>query len=440
MSQSASTSRISKRPRYRSTSPRRNIDLPSSDTARILGVSSVDDQLSAISRPDTELIDEHDGGTGGETEEEVGDDETDTDDLAGGSLISPEEADVGLPSQRARTAFVGFKDPKLELVLLHALDAVRPFGAQHGRKLDAWKSVVQNLKDHDAIEQEAGRPAVFSLVNTRVCQAKWNTLSDEYAEHLREMRRTTGANPTLTKRLQLMGAIYDYELSCKEDSTRKKQKRSHDNARKESNRVNGLALLERSRLGPSRGLPSLPQSSTAQASDMLNSADPSSPASLARSSSEVFSGTESDSSISMISSSSVRTPRTPGLRKRAMAEFANETIKTAADAIARQAEYQQKQMELLIQDQAERRAVEQRRMELEARDKEERREAEQRRMEWEEKLRMEQKQEREESHARFQELLKTQGDVTAATISTISKQNAEASEKLIMAILQALKK
>ncbi|KAF9536398.1 hypothetical protein EC957_011099 [Mortierella hygrophila] len=458
MSQGAFTPRIGKRPRPRSTPHHRNVDLPSSDTASILGASSVDDYLSAISGADARLMDEQDEGTGGETDDEAGNDGTDTDDLTGGSLISPEGADVGLPSQRARTAFTGFKDLKLELILLQALDAVRPFGAQHGRKLDAWRSIVQHLKDHDVIEQEAGRPAVFGLVNARVCQAKWNTLSDEYAEHLREMRRTTGANPTLTKRLQLMGAIYDYELSCKEESARKKQKRSHDNARKESNRVNGLALMERSRSGPSRRSPSMPRTTTVQSDDILNPESMSSPAGLTRSSSGCFSGTESDSSISIISSSSVRNPRTPGLRKRAMAEFANETIKTAADAIARQTEYQQKQMELLIQDQAERRAAEQRRMELEVQDKEERRaaeqrrmelevrekeerrEAERRRMEWEENLRREQKLERDESHARFQELLKTQRDVTAATISTISKQNAEASEKLIMAILQALKK
>lgn len=405
----------------------------------------MDDYLSAINGPDAELVDEHDGGTRAETEEEAGDDgtDTDTDDIASGGLILPEGAAIGLSPQRSRAPFNGFKDPKLELILLHALDAVRPFGAQHGRKLDAWKSVVQNLKDHDAIEQDAGRLAVFSLVNARVCQAKWNTLSDEYAEHLREMRRTTGANPTLTKRLQLMGAIYEHELSCKEDSARKKQKRSHDNTRKESNRVNGLALMERSRSGPARGPPSMPHSTTVQLDDMLNPAGPSSPAGLTRSSSGFLSGTESDSNVSVLSSSSVRTPRTPGLRKRAMAEFANESIKTATDAIARQAEYQQKHMELLIQEHADRRAAEQRRMELEIQDKEDRREAERRRMEleirdkedrravelrrmeWEENVRREQKQERDESQARFQELLKTQG---------------ETSEKLIMALLQVLKK
>ncbi|KAK3830062.1 MAG: hypothetical protein JOS17DRAFT_830500 [Linnemannia elongata] len=254
-------------------------------TASILGAPSVADYLSAISGTDARLADKQDEGTGGETDEDAGNDGTDTEDLTGESLISPEGADVGLPFQRVRTAFTGFKDPKLELILLQALNAVRPFGAQYRRKLDAWRSIVQHPKDHDPIEQEAGRPAVFSLVNAREYHAKWNTLSDEYAEQLHEMRRTTGANPTLTKRLKLMGAIYDYEQSCKEESARKKQKRSHYNAR-----------------------------------------------------------TESDSSISVTSSSSVSTPRTPGLRKRTIADFANETIKTAAGAIARQTEYQQKQI------------------------------------------------------------------------------------------------
>ncbi|KAF8945819.1 hypothetical protein BGZ47_001896 [Haplosporangium gracile] len=86
----------------------------------------------------------------------------------------------------------------LQKTELKTLDAVRPFGIQHGQTGAAWSRAVQYLKDHDDKERAKGRSAVFDDVNPRVCHARWKNLSREYAEHEAAMLRATRVNPQIT--------------------------------------------------------------------------------------------------------------------------------------------------------------------------------------------------------------------------------------------------
>ncbi|KAG9070780.1 hypothetical protein KI688_008320 [Linnemannia hyalina] len=142
------------------------------------------------------------------------------------------------PQPRA-TTFNGFKDPAHELLLLKALDAVRPFGIQHGQTRAAWSRVVQYLKDYDDKERAEGRPTVFDDVNPCVCQARWKNLSSEYAEHEAAMLRATGVNPQIADRLKYMQPVYEFEQACRKTADDNKDKRHRKKARTESNRVEG---------------------------------------------------------------------------------------------------------------------------------------------------------------------------------------------------------
>ncbi|KAG0011053.1 hypothetical protein BGZ82_003179, partial [Podila clonocystis] len=157
------------------------------------------------------------------------------------------ELDVGAiqcTRQPCANAFNGFKDPAHEIVLLKALDVVRPFGAQHGQTASAWLRVVWYLKDHDDKERAAGRPTMFNDVNSRVCQARWKTLSHEYSDFEDDMVIASGVNPQITDHLKHIQPVYKFEKSCKKASDENKDKRQCKKAQTESNRVDGEHLLE----------------------------------------------------------------------------------------------------------------------------------------------------------------------------------------------------
>ncbi|KAF9916015.1 hypothetical protein FBU30_001579 [Linnemannia zychae] len=108
--------------------------------------------------------------SGEETEDE--DREVYTQDIASG------EEDRGGSDRDAvgrKQNFRKFSLPSHEIILLEALDAVRPFGAQHGQTQAAWLRVVH----HEA-----------------------------------KMKRVTGAQLEVSKRLELMQMIYEYEQEC----------------------------------------------------------------------------------------------------------------------------------------------------------------------------------------------------------------------------------
>ncbi|KAG0299415.1 hypothetical protein BGZ97_003715, partial [Linnemannia gamsii] len=389
--------------------------------------------------------------------DDKGDDETEDEEL-NGEVVADQPIGEGVPAQAQRRArfgtFVGFKDPDLEYVLLQALDTVRPFDAEHGKKASAWEKVVEYLKKYDDKEDRAGRPRVFSIVNARVCRNNWKALSDEYAKHLAKMRQTTGANSTLTQRLQLMGAVYDFEQSYKKEADARKEQGKRKRARIESNRVEGLAMLDRSRQGyrkvPSMaGIPRTPLAVSVppqQPGESSQSMMP--PFSQELQSPRLFSGSGSEATLSAISSiSAIRTPRTPRLKKRVMADFANEGIKKATDALLLQGEIQKKQLELLLQNQAERRASEEQRLQREESLRQEQFKREetlrQEQLKREEALRREQterekalrtawKDERREDWEMMQEMLKLQSN----TMQEFVKRQTETTERLILSYLQ----
>ncbi|KAG0010695.1 hypothetical protein BGZ81_002606 [Podila clonocystis] len=235
--------------------------------------------------------------------------------------------------------FNGFKDAAHELLLLKALDVVRPFGVQHGQTGAAWLRVVRYLKDHDNKERDEGRPTVFDGVNPRVCQARWKNLSREYAEHEADMKAATGVNPQITDRLKHIQPVYEFEQACKQTADDNKDIWQCKKARTESNRVAGEFLLERSRTGPAH----VPSDSPQLTQGFL-------------------SGTESESSVSIVSNYS---PRTPGMRKRAMSTMLTGQIQEASDFLKSQVEYQKKQLDLILEDREERKEEREERKKME---------------------------------------------------------------------------
>ncbi|KAK3843746.1 MAG: hypothetical protein J3R72DRAFT_439841 [Linnemannia gamsii] len=195
-------------------------------------------------------------------------------------------------TQPRATTFSDFKDPAHELLLLKALDKVRPFGVQHGQTRASWWRVFRYLRDHDDKERAEDRPTVFDDVNPRVCQTKWKNLSSEYTVHETAMLRATGVKPEITDRLKYIQPVYEFEQACRRTGRDNRDKRQRKKARTESSRVRGFLLLGGlEQVLFVRGAPHLPQPIQG-----------------------FLSGTESETGVSVVSN---RTPRIPGMRKRA---------------------------------------------------------------------------------------------------------------------------
>ncbi|KAG0069156.1 hypothetical protein BGZ93_002909 [Podila epicladia] len=382
--------------------------------------------LIANSYFDYDDADGRDSYSNGLNANETNDNETDdenTGESDGDSAENVEELDVGT-IQRTRqpraNAFNGFKDPAHEIVLLKALDVVRPFGAQHGQTATAWLRVVRYLKDHDDKERAAGRPTVFNDVNPRVCQARWKTLSREYADFEDDMVIASGVNPHITDRLKHIQPVYEFEKSCKKASNENKDKRQRKKARTESNRVDGEHLLERSRTGLRQRPPgsiglipgsieSTPSSTEAQDSPHLSQG--------------FFSGTESESAVSTY------TPRTPAMRKRAMATMLTGQMQDAVSFL-------KTQMEMVAEDREERRKDDEKRKKI----KEEQRKEEEARRKIKEERRKEEedlRRKQAEDHQRaLMELVKTQTE----SMERIAQQQSASTERIILALMQGINK
>ncbi|KAI9233369.1 MAG: hypothetical protein BYD32DRAFT_426191 [Podila humilis] len=137
--------------------------------------------------------------------------------------------------------------------------------------------------------------------------------------------------------------VYEFEQACKRTSDDNKDKRQRKKARTDNNRVAGEILLERSRAGASQVASESPQLSQG-----------------------FQSGTESESSVSIVSN---YTPRTPGMRKKAMSTMLTGQLQEASDFLKSQVEYQKRQLDLILEDREERKEEreERKRMEEERR-------------------------------------------------------------------------
>lgn len=85
-------------------------------------------------------------------EEEANSDETESDD---GASTAGENHRTKMRRKNKTQPFVGWTD-ETELNLFDAIDAMRPFNAQHGQKSGAWSRVAEYLQEYDVREQAAG--------------------------------------------------------------------------------------------------------------------------------------------------------------------------------------------------------------------------------------------------------------------------------------------
>ncbi|KAG0351304.1 hypothetical protein BC939DRAFT_453928 [Gamsiella multidivaricata] len=149
--------------------------------------------------------------------------------------------------------FRKFQDPAYEIVLLRAIDATKPFGAQHGKTKEAWQGVIKYLQDYDMERfQKQGEEPMFEGVTLRLCQSKWEALSNEQRKFQVEMDKATGVSPEMTERRILMQDIYHYEQACANAAKEAKEQRTRKRQRANDDRHAGRLLLEASITGPVR--------------------------------------------------------------------------------------------------------------------------------------------------------------------------------------------
>ncbi|KAF9357470.1 hypothetical protein BGX26_003657 [Mortierella sp. AD094] len=145
--------------------------------------------------------------------------------------------------RRRKSQFRKFQDPAYELILLKAIDSIK----------EAWQNVGGYLLNFD-IEQvtKTRQEPCFRGVTHRLCQSKWEALSNEQRKYQQKMKKVTGVSPDVTERRLLMQKIHEYEQMClnavREERTTKYRKRK----RVEDGRRAGQLLVEVPRIGSIR--------------------------------------------------------------------------------------------------------------------------------------------------------------------------------------------
>ncbi|GJJ67682.1 hypothetical protein EMPS_00028 [Entomortierella parvispora] len=164
----------------------------------------------------------------------------------------------------------------LQIELLKVLEVVRPFAAGYGKTEEAWGLVVVQLHRYDDDQEKAGQPRVFEGVTTRTCRENWNALSKAYQEYECRLKTGTGINPELTEVLKYSKSVYEHELAAREANSQRSNQMMLAREHVETNKANGLELLERSRAGPRYALSSAstPNSSRSASPSSSRSATP----------------------------------------------------------------------------------------------------------------------------------------------------------------------
>ncbi|KAF9280456.1 hypothetical protein BGZ74_002594, partial [Mortierella antarctica] len=139
----------------------------------------------------------------GEQEGSVAEDSEDNDDT------------IATPAVRAasrKTQFRKFLLPECELILLRALDDVKPFSAKRGQGAKLWDNVELFLHQYDTAQRrDKGAEPMFTDVSVRACKNKWSAISKEHKVEEGILKTKSGITLPVTERNTLIKAIYAYE-------------------------------------------------------------------------------------------------------------------------------------------------------------------------------------------------------------------------------------
>ncbi|KFH68874.1 hypothetical protein MVEG_05678 [Podila verticillata NRRL 6337] len=132
-----------------------------------------------------------------------------------------------------KTQFRKFLLPECELILLRALNDVRPFSNKRGAATKLWEQVELYLHKHDAARKRRNNAEPhFTDVTVRACKSKWNVI--------------------ISERNTLIQEIFEYEKSIERELESKRKEQERQRKRKADDREDGRLLLEQSRAGPRR--------------------------------------------------------------------------------------------------------------------------------------------------------------------------------------------
>ncbi|KAF9368389.1 hypothetical protein CPB97_004672 [Podila verticillata] len=163
----------------------------------------------------------------------------------------PTAANGGKGRGKGKGPYLGFKrDLKLLIILLQALDVVKPFSTGYGKTKQAWEGVIAFLHQHDEGLVAAGGKPVFEGVTVHCCQDNWDDLVSEFKQYQAKLDTGTGINPKVTELIKHTQPVYLYAQSIKEKSASRADKQKAVQERVEANKKKSQDLLASSQRGP----------------------------------------------------------------------------------------------------------------------------------------------------------------------------------------------
>ncbi|KAF9271931.1 hypothetical protein BGZ74_005548, partial [Mortierella antarctica] len=192
---------------------------------------------------------EQDGGT--TDSESDNDQEESVADVSGDEDHAAEAPTVQAGARK--TQFRKFLLPECELILLKALNDVRPFSNKRGVATKLWEQVELYLHKHDTAQRRKNNAEPnFTDVTVRACKSKWSAISKAHAVEDGVLKNATGITLPVSERNTLILEIFEYEKSIERELESKRKEQERQKKRKVDDREDGRLLLEQSRAGPRR--------------------------------------------------------------------------------------------------------------------------------------------------------------------------------------------
>ncbi|KAG0016504.1 hypothetical protein BGZ82_001035, partial [Podila clonocystis] len=255
-------------------------------------------------------------------------------DVSGGEDDAAEAPTIQVGSRK--TQFRKFLLPECELILLRALNDVRPFSNKRGAATKLWEQVELYLHKHDAAQKRRNNAEPhFTDVTVRACKSKWSVISKAHAIEDGVLKNATGITLPVSERTTLIQEIFEYEKSIERELESKRKEQERQKKRKADDREDGRLLLEQSRAGPRRRI-DVSASESDQDTGVLQQE-------LQQQEGGTTTEYESDTSTA---SAAIRANPTPARRRRVFVSALDSQFETASKYASEQAAATKKQVEI----------------------------------------------------------------------------------------------
>lgn len=124
--------------------------------------------------------------------------------------------------------FCKFLLPECKLVLLRALNDVRPFSNKCGAATKLWEQVELYLHKHNTAKKRRNNVEPhFTDITVCACKSKWSTISKAHAIEDGVLKNVTGITLPVSECNTLIQEIFEYEKSIEREleSKQKEQER-----------------------------------------------------------------------------------------------------------------------------------------------------------------------------------------------------------------------